>query len=515
MSSVSSHTKLSPRDNYGMFLKSAHRALSEVTNNGVFISASKMRLITERLSQELQEQEQTFCRWASYKVGAVRPLDIHRRSKLRNLLFAPRRFQSQSKCVFDTVNSKCAAPTSGLYNPSAKERGKFNTEKNNGGYGLGLIPNVFVRNGSPSLSAEALQVVLDGVRVTSRYSGVHDTESVPALEALIRAKRLKTRVDKAAKALLAVGEMENRLYLQHIFDGQSVTPAGAWKELALGNDAVASISAQHGNRLIVLHFNRMHMWAIAQLSGCQNLRRRVENKSDTAAVAATLMYEGIRNEYRRGMPSLNNPNSGIDSDLTCMVEARFPVALSLAGRVDSAIACGGGVGGSSLIRVISGCSRREAQELRMRWYDGHSGVRRWHELWREKALEERIVETMMGQRFVLRGTLDQGKNMYANAEKTLTEGMRHVIQGTAIEAVMSIAIRLVCSIVLKNCGWRVILVTDTSIVLEGPQQSIDIAQSIACSDSAHPFDLRDPIRMNVEVETASCLGDLSRFPVEL
>lgn len=496
------------------FFDSAQSALVEISSTGVHISASRLSVIVQRLQQKLHENEQIFCRWASTKIGSVCSADIHRRSKLTQILFAPTRLQiapERNASAISIKNPARASSSDGLRGNGERGDDRYTESRV---CGAGLVPLVFVRNGRPSLSREALQMLLDNVRVAP-HSGLYDAELASALGALIRAKELKTRVNKAKKSLLKIREMENRLHLQHQFSKQTVGAVGAWRDLALGRDALAAVSAEHGNKLLVLHFDRALLWALAQLSGCSKLRQRVESEGDLTAAGAILMYEGIEDNIAQGMYISDSSQSAGGVRTVSSLKELFPVAYNIASRVDSAFRYGGGVGGVSLIRAICGCGVKEAQELRMRWYSGHPGVEQWHKAWREKAVNDKMVETVMGQKIFLRGVVDSDRDTYAKLDRMLTDGMRSVIHGTAIEAVTSIVTRLVRNQVLQNHEWRVVFVVDKWIVLEGPEHSIDHALPVIRSEFAHPLGVEDPVQANVEVEIVSCLDDLSRLSIEL
>lgn len=506
-------SKLSGRGDCDNFFKSAHDTLANITNNGIYVSASKMNSITKKLLQRLQEDEQIFCQWASPKIGPVCPGDIHQRSKLNPILFSPSEFQIDPRLGIDKVKEKVTGLTNFPDEPSRKGKRKSKSKMNRRICGLGLTPVSFVKNGSPSLSRGALQAILDNMR-TAPSSDFHDSEMTAAFEALIRAKELNTRVDKAKKSLTKL-HTENRLHLQHQFSRHTVGAVDAWRELALGKDALGALSAGPGNKLLVLHFDRAPIWALAQLSGCHNLRQRVESKGDLTAAGAILLYEGIEDAIAKCMLMSDKSQTDVEFGDLELLKELFPIAYNVASRLDSAFKHGGGVGGSALIRAISGCSVKEAQELRMRWYGGHPGVEQWHSWWRENALKEKVVETIMGQKFLLRGATSSGKDTHARVDRMLTEGMRSVIHGTVIEAIMSVVMNLDRDRVLQNHGWRVIFVADRVIVLEGPDHSIDLALPIVRSNSAYPFDVEDPVRANIDVEIVLCLDDLSRFSVTL
>lgn len=496
------------------FFESAQSALAEITNAGAHLSASRLSVIVQKLLQKLQENEQIFCQWASSKIGFVCSADIHRRSKLTQILFAPTRLQIDPERNASAILGKHSAHASS--SDDLRRKGKKGGDRytDTKVFGLGLTPAAFINNGHPSLSRDALQMLLDNVRVAP-HSSLWDAELVSALEALIRAKELKTRINKAKKSLLKIREMENRLHLQHQFSKQTVGAVGAWRELALGRDALGAVSAEPGNKLLVLHFDRALLWALAHLSGCRKLRQRVESGGDLTAAGAILMYEGIEDNIAQGIYISDNSQSVGGVRAVSSLKELFPVAYNIASRVDSAFRYGGGVGGISLIRAICGCGVKEAQELRMRWYSGHPGVEQWHKGWREKAMNDKMVETVMGQKIFLHGAISSDRNTYAKLDRMLTEGMRSVIHGTAIEAITNIVIRLVRNEVLRTHGWRVVFVADKWIVLEGPERSIDHALPVIRSNFTYPLGVEDPIRANIEVEIVSCFDDLSRLSIEL
>ena len=259
--------------------------------------------------------------------------------------------------------------------------------------------------------------------------------------------------------------IQGRLPLRHYFgiDGlgvyQSIQSDGSQNEnkksfaLKYGTEIRNAISPSEGNKLVIIEYHRLRLWALAQLSKCSVLRERVEHKYDMPTTAALRLYEGLASELV--------PRDGLSVDE--YLKLQFPETYERSKRIDSAFKVGGGVGGTGRISVVTGLRGAKAKELRTRWYGAHPTVQQWHEQWRDSALSDRLVTSMMGRPHQM---LLPPNTSRIKMETALTNAMDFILKASAAEGIMIGVTRMTRNDQLRALGWSVVLADGNVVVLE-------------------------------------------------
>lgn len=507
-------------DAYDNFFRLVHGALHDVEKSGVHINTDALRNVESKILAEKEELEKTFLEWASRSCSDAKYINPQKAAHLRHLLFAPcRNAVDETQSLGTTAKMKVSVKPELLEEEckekegGKKKRGRKRTravKKEIELKGIGMMPHVWLKSGWPSTSKAALTQL---VQRASHDHGGRENEAafVEAMDGLIRAGELKTKANKICKASTSLSNaldgVHDRLHYRHycgvdeigVLRSQTdkkivVSKEGNEEEemVKFGNEVRHSVAAAEGNQLVILEYKRLRLWALAQLSGCDALRERVESETDLATSGALRMYEGVGDMVANGELSVTDVNVGSD------LKVKLPITYDVVRKVDAAFRHGGGVGGTAQIRAVTGVRGKKAEELRRRWYGGHPGVEEWHEEWRDKALREGMVGTMMGRmtHMVIDNGYANGKGnserqLRVKAEKALTKGMDWVLGGTAAEAVMAGVTRIMMNEKLRGLGWSVVLADGEVVVLEGPEYSVDSAVPLIEDDAKKPFPMLD------------------------
>lgn len=494
-------------DAYDNFFRHVDEALYEIERKGIPISLPRLKEMESRLKQEMISLENHFLDWASRQCPDAKYMNPQSSPQLRQLLFAPIDNKVDNKTLSARKRFKvsCVDKHATVDSSIPKKRSE---RKDIELVGLGLVPQAYLKSGWPSTSSTALtHLCRHSDEFTSEDKTYYSLSDAighlnAANEVKLRARKLSKVTDKFAHS---DGRLRSRLHYGLDKISFSKTP----HHFKVDDDVRYAISASEGNKLLILNYRRLRLWALAQLSGCEALRKRVESDVDITYSGVLNLFEGVEDLVNEGKINAYNSQIGKDGDggyenYDTALRENYPQTYEIARKVDSAFKLGGGVGGVSRIRLITGCKGMKARELRTRWYSGHPGVEEWHNEWRDMALKDGVVETMMGRRLKLEFNYASSN---FKAEAALTEGMQFVLTGTACEAVMGSVTRLVTNGQLAGLGWHVVMVDSGTIVLEGPEYSIDIALPIIRYDAMKPFNLPHWVHMNVEETLATTLGD--------
>ena len=129
----------------------------------------------------------------------------------------------------------------------------------------------------------------------------------------------------------------------------------------------------------------------------------------------------------------------------------------------------------------------EAQALLDAWYEDRPEVRQWQMDVIQRAKKFGYTTTLMGRRRQLPA-------IQAPDRKSQSAGARAAIntpiQGSAADVVMMAMLNLKRSEILNNHGWKLLLQIHDEVILEGPEDSTDLALNEVMRCMEHPYDFR-------------------------
>lgn len=516
-------------DAYDNFFRLVQQSLYDIETTGVNVDPAALKKLEKELREQNTSLEKVFLEWASNHCEDAKHMSASNAKQLRQLLFAPcynsvNVKQSLARTGKFTVSMREsdlesqekeemieAEPNTSEMKKKAKKRKKASTVKKEIEItGIGLAPQMYLKNGWPSTSTVALR------KLVGHPSIVEDEDEEKyiktALNHLIQASEFKTKANKISKIASSLSGVHGRLPLRHYCGTEGIgvfqsidmpTREGYAKiDVKYGPDFRRAITPSDGNKFVIVRYHRLRLWALAQLSQCSVLRERVEHRHDMATTGALRLYKGLSSELQAANPD----NAPISNEL---LKAHFPETYNLARRVDSAFKVGGGVGGTARISVVTGQRGTKAKELRARWYGAHPMVEQWHQNWRDDALTNGVVSSMMGRPHPV--MLPQNASRI-KVETALTSAMQFVLAASAAEGVMAGVTRMTMNEQLRALGWSVVLADDDTVVLEGPDYSVDSALPLITQNTSRPFALKSWVTMNVAPVIASSLQTVEIGP---
>lgn len=508
-------------DAYDNFFRLVQQSLYDIETTGVDVDPATLKQFEKQLREQNTSLEKVFLEWASKHCEDAKHMSASNATQLRQLLFAP---------CFNSVNGKQSLARTGKFTVSvresdlerqekeqamdaqpdtsrkkkkAKKGKKASTVKEIELTGMGLAPQMYLKNGWPSTSTVALKKLVGHPSIVEDED--EEEQIKHALNHLIQASESKSKANKISKVASSLSGVHGRLPLRHYCGTEGIgvfqsidmptKDGGAKIDLKYGPDLRRAITSSEGNKFVIVRYHRLRLWALAQLSQCSVLRERVEHRHDMATTGALRLYKGLLSELQAANPD----NAPISDEF---LKAQFPETYSLARRVDSAFKVGGGVGGTARISVVTGQRGAKARELRVRWYGAHPMVEQWHHSWRDDALTNGVVSSMMGRPHPV--TLPQNASRI-KVETALTNAMQFVLAASAAEGVMAGVTRMTMNEQLRALGWSVVVADDDTVVLEGPDYSVDSALPLIAQNTSRPFALKSWVTMNVAPVIASSL----------
>lgn len=260
------------------------------------------------------------------------------------------------------------------------------------------------------------------------------------------------------------------------------------------------VIAPDGWKLLVADMPNAEMRIIAEMSGCKPMLEMFESGMDMHTFTARRMF--------------NLPDSMTDEEVKEYRLTDGPLKGLLVRDIAKTINFGSAYGQSEYgFAAKFSVTVEEAREFKALWDEAFTGLKDWFAMQADSGLRMGYSVTMMGRRRVYRlPARPAGKYDYEKPEWKLYSGIRssikrqamnHPIQGTNADMTKFAVADLHEYIVHWNLPWRMPAVVHDEIVLEVPDDDVELASGIQASyiwDAMHRFLKRvdiPPIKVHV------------------
>lgn len=236
--------------------------------------------------------------------------------------------------------------------------------------------------------------------------------------------------------------------------------------------------AEKGNKIISADYSQIELRVIASIANDRKMieafRRGEDIHTRTAAEIWNIEPKKVSYEMRRAAKAIN-----------------FGVSY--------------GMGVFGLVQS-AGISRQEAQQFIDKYFDLHSGIKKYIENTKEKAHKEGFVETLFGRRRYLPEIESSLPQMQKAAERM---AINMPIQGTAADIIKLAMIEIYKNLPKICPKCKIILQVHDELVFEVPEKDIEKAAEFIKEKMESIYKLKAPVIVDVEV--GNNWGELEEF----
>lgn len=484
--------------------------LTDMESAGFRIDVDMLGKATQDAQDESLMLEEQFREWASKHSPDARYMNIRSAPQKQFFFFAPFKCKRDSKESWPRRKSflvepetylsekyvneirmkieqesetkvKCAHSNPQVYSenlPAPKPRKKQKLKRDIILQGLGKTPVAYTGAGWPSINAKALQKLAeDSGRDFANSGNSHDSEMCQAIRNLIEASQISTLIGTFLKPLQewpgGDGRIHASLNLNTETGRLSSRRPNLQNQPALEKDRYQIRKAfvpEEGKSLIVADYGQLELRLLAHITNCKSMIEAFNAGGDFHSRTALGMFrEKIGYAIERGECVLERKEETDAKQSPPLVKEMFATERKMAKTLNFSIAYGKTVKG---LAKDWNKSTREAQEILNLWYDDRPEVRAWQKKCRQFLENEQYVETILGRRRHIPDIRSMKFTEQAHAERA---AINAPLQGSAADLVMAAMVKLHSNRTLQSLGWRIILQVHDEIILEGPDESVEVA----------------------------------------
>lgn len=494
--------------------------LTDMEQYGFKVDVEQLKLAEIAADEDRISLEDSFRTWAQSKCPDAKYMNVHSDRQKQQLLFAPCSNKKDSELlmeaekIFDVEQTGIQAQRlleevrkMEEENPEKVAREKKNSKKLKKKVtinGLGKKAVEYTASGWPSVNASSLVKLSGNPRANPPiYGDPTDPAMCHALADVIEASSIVSLQTNFIVPLQswpgADGRIHASLNLNTETGRLSSRRPNLQNQPALDKDRYKVRKAficEPGNRLIVADYGQLELRLMAHMTDCKSMLDAFEMGGDFHSRTAITMFDEVKNAVDNGSCLLERSGDDANSHLP-LVKDMFAVERRKAKTLNFSIAYG---------KTTMGLARdwnvtvEEAQKTVNLWYRERKEVRKWQKNCRKSAREKGYVETMFGRRRHLPEARSKNSRIRAH---TLRQAINAPLQGSAADVVMAAMLKLHDNKVMSALGWKVILQVHDEIILEGPENSADIALDIVKSDMENPLDFNLKVDLKVDAAIVS------------
>lgn len=506
--------------------------LIDMERVGLKVDVSKLAQAQKAAEHDKELHEERFRAWASRCSPDARWMNVNSEKQKQQLLFAPFRKPNSSEVMpldktfaieitgrmadayrAEELNDTkdCAKQGIGTTSTDALENEKTQPAKRSRSSklkadivlrGQGLKPAELTAGGWPSVSGASLRKVAGKPRSDPPvYGSAEDPATCLAIDDIMEASAISTLLSSFIIPLQQQPDANGRIHASLNLNTETGRLSSRRPNLqnqpALEKDRYRIRDAfvcEPGNRLIVADYGQLELRLLAHITSCASMIDAFKAGGDFHSRTALTMYDHVASavdrgdcllEWRGDATRQNRPPAPLLKDM-------FPTERRRAKTLNFSIAYGKTAMGLS---KDWGISVKEAKDTLALWYKERQEVKQWQEDCREFARSHGFVETILGRRRHLPGVNARDFKKRGHAERA---AINAPLQGSAADLVMLAMIKLHQNATLQELRWRVVLQIHDEIILEGPEESAQVAQRIVEDVMLHPLDA--PLRVGLTVE---------------
>eukprot|EP00177_Eucheuma_denticulatum_P005431 GFKZ01009875.1.p1 GENE.GFKZ01009875.1~~GFKZ01009875.1.p1 ORF type:complete len:839 (+),score=123.35 GFKZ01009875.1:241-2757(+) len=366
--------------------------------------------------------------------------------------------------------------------------------------GLGLQPPERTATGLPSVSATSLLKLARAQHALStKQRNLHGMRE--AIDHLIESSAISTLISTFLNPLQDRPGEDNRIHASLNLNTETGRLSSRRPNLqnqpALDKDRYKIRKAfvpEEGKSLIVADYGQLELRLLAHITNCESMIEAFHAGGDFHSRTAMSMFDEVARAVEKGDCILEAKET-LGADSPPLLKDLFSSQRKKAKVLNFSIAYGKTVKGLSEDWNVS---TEEARRTLHLWYKDRPEVRIWQDDCVDFLLQHGFVETIMGRRRHLPNISSDSYSKRAHAGRA---AINAPLQGSAADLVMAAMVKLHRNKVLRGLGWKTILQVHDEIILEGPDESVDIAMPIVEREMENPIGV--PLRVDLTVDAKS------------
>ena len=358
-------------------------------------------------------------------------------------------------------------------------------------------------SGWPSVSASAMEKLAGSPRATPPvYGDPDDPDMCLAVDDMISSTRISTLISSFIVPLQNWPGEDGRIHASLNLNTETGRLSSRRPNLqnqpALEKDRYRVRKAfvpEKGNSLIVADYGQLELRLLAHITNCQSMIDAFKAGGDFHSRTALTMFDEIAQSVERGECLLERDEKDADANALPLVKEKFSSERRKAKTLNFSIAYGKTVKGLARDWNVSTKEARDTLDL---WYKERQEVLQWQYDCKSFVRENKYVETILGRR---RHLPDVDNHIFSKRNHAERAAINAPLQGSAADLVMAAMVKLHKNRVLRGLGWKIILQVHDEIILEGPDESADVALPIVVKEMKTPVGA--PLRVDLTVD-AKC-----------
>lgn len=258
-----------------------------------------------------------------------------------------------------------------------------------------------------------------------------------------------------------------------------------------------AFEAAPGNKLIIADYGQLELRILAIITNCKSMIEAFKQGGDFHSRTAANMFSYIKKELEEGKILLEKGKStedGTGPEIP-LLKDKYANERKKAKTMNFSVAYGKSAFGFA---KDWNCSVEEAEKFVALWYSDRPEVKEWQEKTKRIAFERGYTKTLMGRYRILT------KHFIGNNKKHILHGLRAAIntpiQGGAADIVIAAMVKLKHCKELKELGWSVIHQIHDEVILEGPQESAEIALKLVRELMENPVDTQLAVKLETDAK---------------
>lgn len=359
-------------------------------------------------------------------------------------------------------------------------------------------------SGWPSVSASAMEKLAGSPRGSPPvYGDPDDPEMCLAIDDMIASTRISTLISSFIVPLQHWPGEDGRIHASLNLNTETGRLSSRRPNLqnqpALEKDRYKVRNAfvpEEGNSLIVADYGQLELRLLAHITNCESMIEAFKAGGDFHSRTALTMFDEVALAVEKGECILEREDDGNSKDSPPLLKDMFSSERRKAKTLNFSIAYGKTVKGLARDWNVTAQEARETLKL---WYRDRQEVLKWQVDCKAFLRKNKFVETILGRRRHL-PDIDTVGN-FGKRNHAERAAINAPLQGSAADLVMAAMVKLHKNRILNALGWKIILQVHDEIILEGPDESADIALPIVVKEMKNPVDV--PLRVDLTVD-ANC-----------
>ncbi|PXF42329.1 DNA polymerase I A, chloroplastic/mitochondrial [Gracilariopsis chorda] len=371
--------------------------------------------------------------------------------------------------------------------------------------GLGKKPHEYTAKGWPSVSAKAMNKLANK---SAKKQNQSDREMSCAIDHLIGATAISSLMSSFIVPLQqwpgGDGRIHASLNLNTETGRLSSRRPNLQNQPALEKDRYRIRKAfvpEAGKSLIVADYGQLELRLLAHITECKSMIEAFHAGGDFHSRTALTMFDDVKRAVEQKKCILEREERSDPASSLPLLKDMFPVERRKAKTLNFSIAYGKTIVG--LARDWN-TSEEEAAETLNLWYKERQEVRQWQRQCKRFLRDHQFVETITGRRRHLPDIASDRMHERYHAQRA---AINAPLQGSAADLVMGAMLKLHQDRVLRALGWNIILQVHDEIILEGPEESADIALPIVVEKMKNPLDIELRVDLTVDAKCAQSWYD--------